>query len=291
MKFFERLLRLLRDIHASNQEIAQAIRANTDAHNKKQEPSPSVVAPLKLPEAIAAYYEAEQNERKRNNFWKSIERLAAIVAAVLSLVAVIFTYCTLQQITRQANVAQRQLEASIESFRVDERAWIELEPPAPILKVLASPTYWGSLFTYDCFLKNVGRTAAFNIAVRAPRGATMAALAFGDNSEYVGRYQEALRRDAVFPKAMNPEDRVILLSERNSKTLGPGVRAFSPFQMYGQEPSDGTYRFLIGRIDYEDAFGVSHWSTFCFFIDTGGQLRYCREGNDKDRNPEISPKR
>jgi len=234
MKFFERLLRLLRDIHASNQESAQAIRANTDAHNKKQEPSPSVVAPLKPPEAIAAYYDAEQNERKRNNFWKSSERLAkAIVSGQ------------------------------------------------------ASPIGWRS----QNFMKNVGRTAAFNIAVRAPRGATMAALAFGDNSEYVGRYQEALRRDAVFPKAMNPEDRVILLSERNSKTLGPGVRAFSPFQMYGQEPSDGTYRFLIGRIDYEDAFGVSHWSTFCFFIDTGGQLRYCREGNDKDRNPEISPKR
>jgi hypothetical protein len=112
----QRLLRLLRDIHASNQESAQAIRANTDAHNKKQEPSPSVVAPLKPPEAIAAYYDAEQNERKRNNFWKSSERLAkAIVSGQ------------------------------------------------------ASPIGWRS----QNFMKNVGRTAAFNIAVRAPRGATM----------------------------------------------------------------------------------------------------------------------
>ena len=40
--------------------------------------------------------------------------------------------------------------------------------------------------------------------------------------------------------------------------------------------------------DYEDALGAGHRSTFCFFIDNGGRLRYCREGNDKDRNPEVS---
>jgi hypothetical protein len=80
---------------------------------------------------------------------------------------------------------------------------------------------------------------------------------------------------------------VILLSERNAKTLGPGIRAFSPFQLYGQEPQFERYRFLIGRIDYKDAFSVSHWNTFCFFIDTNGALRYCREGNEEDRNPEV----
>jgi hypothetical protein len=187
-----------------------------------------------------------------------------------------------------ADTAADTLTRSIESFRIDERAWIEIAPPTPILKVPASTTYGGALFTYDFFLKNVGKTAAFEIAVRAPRGAIDGGLSLGDDSAQIKRLQEKLSHD-LFGSKLTSNDEVILLSERNAKTLGPGVNSFSAFQLNGQEPRFERYRFLVGRIDYKDAFSISHWSTFCFFVDTGGALRYCREGNDEDRNPEIQP--
>jgi hypothetical protein len=50
------------------------------------------------------------------------------------------------------------------------------------------------------------------------------------------------------------------------------------------------YQFIIERIDYTDDFRVKHWVTFCFFISDGkGNLQYCQEGNDEDRNPELTP--
>ncbi len=231
----------------------------------------------------------EKDWRDKVKFW--FEMGGILLLAVYTLYT-IKMYCANRDAanaaTDAAKTASNTLRQSVEQFRIDERAWIEIEPPKPVLKVPASPVYGGALFTYDFFLKNVGKTAAFDIAVRAPRGAMDAALSFGDDSSQIDRAMEAVRAGRIFSTA-SPSDKVILLSERNSKTLGPGVRAFSAFQMYGQEPRFERYRFLIGRIDYNDAFSVSHWHTFCFYVDTGGALRYCLEGNNEDRNPESSP--
>jgi hypothetical protein len=42
-----------------------------------------------------------------------------------------------------------------------------------------------------------------------------------------------------------------------------------------------------GRVDYDDAFGVSHWKTFCYrVVDASGVLEQCATGNDEDNNPE-----
>ncbi|HLJ91239.1 MAG TPA: hypothetical protein VKZ53_30860 [Candidatus Angelobacter sp.] len=68
--------------------------------------------------------------------------------------------------------------------------------------------------------------------------------------------------------------------ECNSKILGSGVTSFAPFQLPGQEPRFERYGFLVDRIDYADAFTDRHWSTFCFFIDADGALRYCQQGTD-----------
>jgi hypothetical protein len=118
----------------------------------------------------------------------------------------------------------------------------------------------------------------------------MSGLSLGDNAGEIKSYQDMLRRGE--PKEM-PE---ILRSRRVPKTLGPGIVSTAPFDMYGQEPhvfksGNALYEFLIGRIDYTDAFRIEHWMTFCFFIsDASGNIQYCQEGNDEDRNLEIPSK-
>jgi hypothetical protein len=48
----------------------------------------------------------------------------------------------------------------------------------------------------------------------------------------------------------------------------------------------GKKLYLWGRIDYEDAFGISHWKTYrlYFRIESGhANWAYCKEGNEEDR--------
>lgn len=278
-------------------DIASVIKNNVESISKDQHPNDNEGNPpphrdseitVTLPVAVTDYYKSENRDgpgKKLRDRWRLGVEAATLVAA---LAAAIFAYRSFGEVKRQAESTQKQLEHSIESFRVDERAWLEIEPPGPVLKMAASPAIGGALFTYDFYLKNVGKTAAFNIAVRAPRASIDSGIELGDNPRGIALLQKQIMTKGFFG-GVSPSDEIILLSERNAKTLGPAVRAFSPFQLYGQEPRFQRYRFLVGRIDYEDAFSISHWTTFCFYVDTGGALRYCREGNEEDKNPETPP--
>ena len=47
------------------------------------------------------------------------------------------------------------------------------------------------------------------------------------------------------------------------------------------------YGYMLGRIDYIDAFNVDHWVHFCFMImNNKGELGHCQYGNDEDSNQE-----
>lgn len=118
MGFLNSLLSALRDIHTSNQDLAQAIRANTESgKGAKEPPVTSAPLPFQLPEAITSYYESEQKDRPGNSKWKRLERIAAGIAFVLSVLAAIFTYRTVHQVTRQADIAQAE-------FNLSERPWL-----------------------------------------------------------------------------------------------------------------------------------------------------------------------
>ena len=64
-----------------------------------------------------------------------------------------------------AETAQRTLDQSIEAFRIDERAWVEVEPIKPML--LDNNPKFGTTFTCDIYPRNVGKTVATDIVVKA----------------------------------------------------------------------------------------------------------------------------
>ena len=92
----------------------------------------------------------------------------------------------------QALFAKKSLENGIESFRLDERAWIELEPFKPVLSSKADETF-GASFNYEIYPKNVGKTVASNIELRASDIAS--GIQLGDNADRIRSTQDMLLRN------------------------------------------------------------------------------------------------
>jgi hypothetical protein len=183
--------------------------------------------------------------------------------------------------TIAANTAQKSFKQSIESFRIDERAWIEIQPIA----LPSNPTARLGAFRYELYPKNIGKTAATDIKITVLRGSQESSITLGDNASNINRSQDMLVNGALsdIPR-VNPI----------SNVLAPNTVATVPFIMDGQAPQiftkDEWVSYLIGRIDYTDAFNIPHWLKFCFFVvDARGTLWNCKGGNDEDRNPELAP--
>jgi hypothetical protein len=209
---------------------------------------------------------------------KWTEVVTAVLTVILAIAAIVSAWLFQGQLTE----ARKTTRISLESFRVDQRAWIEIQPSQPTLKSPASDPF-GALFIYNIFPRNVGKTAAYDIVATATRGAPMSALSLGDNADEIASHQRMLQGNHFGM----PDD---LIFRRVPRMLGPGDVSDAPFDMYGQEPQKGLYQFLIGRVDYSDAFQIQHWVTFCFFIADGkGNIQYCKYGNDTDRNSEVPP--
>jgi hypothetical protein len=167
-----------------------------------------------------------------------------------------------------------QIRQSLESFRIDERAWIEIQP------ISAS-----SNFRYQIYPKNVGKTAATDIKISALRGSANSSITMGNSASQVTILQDKMMGENG---ALSDVPRVNPIS----KVLAPNTVSAVPVVMDGQAPQifpkDEAVSYLIGRIDYVDAFKVPHWLKFCFFVvDSYGNLWNCKEGNDEDRNPEL----
>ena len=272
--------------------VLRMIREDTRAISNQQEgrEQQQNIQPIWLNPILAAHRQSEANRTANEDRQYRVQnslRWASWLAVIAAVIYAGITHRTLQETKRQANTTQNQLAASIESFRTDERAWLEIEP-GPSVRERPADKIFGASFKYELFLKNVGKTAAYEISSRALRNPILAVLDFGDHADYVQRAQTRLTEPNQFP-GTTPQEEIVLLSKRVPNTLGPGIKSIAPLELFGAEPRNNGYNFLIGRVDYTDAFSVKHWLTFCFYVETGGDLRYCQYGNDKDRNLEIPP--
>jgi len=188
----------------------------------------------------------------------------------------------------QLTEARRATNLTSESFRIDERAWIEIEPIKPAL--LSQDAKFGATFTCDIYPKNAGKTVARDIVVNAHDlgamegfGSDAAALRSTQEKMLLGKFRE-----------MGSNNPVILPRNLVPKVLAPNSVSPVPFRLTCQEPqrfADGhqSIHYLVGRIDYCDQFLVKHWLKFCFFVvNARGEVWACQEGNDEDRNTETA---
>lgn len=201
---------------------------------------------------------------------------AAVIYAGISLLV-------WRQMIKQNRIANSTLRQSIASFRTDERAWIEFEPIKPIM-VSPQSRKFPAAFKYDIYAKNIGKTEALDVRFR------YATQMFGnehngDNPDFAKSIQDEL----LFHREKGSTG-VPIGSPPVPSVLPPNTTATTPFIAAGQSPRNGFVEFIVGRVDYVDAFGIAHWKKFCFYTaDAKGTLWYCKYGNSEDKNPELPP--
>lgn len=172
-----------------------------------------------------------------------------------------------------ADTAQKTLVQSIESFRIDERAWVEIEPIKPNLLVETTQMF-GATFTCDMYPRNEGKTAASGIRIRATD-----VLSTGGWDKYPDVVRKS--QDNI------PQE---IGDNAAPRVLAPETTAAAPFRLTCEAPKNGGVHYLIGRVDYCDQFRVRHWLRFCYFVvNARGEVWNCQEGNDEDHKPETVP--
>jgi hypothetical protein len=192
-------------------------------------------------------------------------------------VAIVIEVITLVGLALTVYYAGKQWKESHEQFLVDERAWIAIDsvkvkratPPAGVIKA------WS--FIYDIYPKNVGKTVARHVVVRA---ATVGSGPPSPGSDRAAQlFQDGLFKDQG---SGNP----VVLPTVLAATLAPNSTSLAPFVMKAVEPNNGMWRYLVGRIDYDDAFGGKRWLKFCLIVANGaGDVKACGCCNDSDDNP------
>jgi hypothetical protein len=203
-------------------------------------------------------------------WWKALLDVGMfVVTAGAFLAAVVY-----------ARITYHMQQDNLHAFRIDERAWVGIDPFKPILKVPETDKN-SALFTYELYPRNTGKTAAREVEIRALRDSPVSSVSSGDDHPGMDRMQDGL----LLNKFKNSADIPFLRSAPH--TLAPGQVAPFPLIVSGQSPRHGFGSFLVGRIDYADEFGIKHWVKFCFFVSNyRGELEYCKYGNDQDNNPE-----
>ena len=187
-----------------------------------------------------------------------------------------------QGVGNAASQLAQQVGDNESFFRTDERAWVVISSIEKTLTIPPDPPF-GTIFKFSIFPKNVGKTVARNVRIHAEN--PNASASFMEN-----RHAIIMSEDQLFHLS-GSKKRAIMPDNPGPQTLAPGAQSPVPVFSGGQEPqvlSDGNYRysFILGRIDYIDAFGVKHWTHFCYFIENSrGELANCTYGNDQDSNP------
>jgi hypothetical protein len=152
-------------------------------------------------------------------------------------------------------------------FRSDERAWLEVDSAQLILH--ETPASWtgGKLFGISVHLKNFGKTSARNVAV-------------WDNTrgENNGSTTEALIEDD-FLKHLLPRPFPQVVAP-NSVPLAQMSGALQTPYWFGGHLVLSDY---VGRIEYDDIFGMHHWTTFCYQLLKDKTLSACQWGNNDDQ--------
>lgn len=181
-----------------------------------------------------------------------------------------------------------QLRDAQNNFKVDERAWVELEPLEGTLDSPRTPNMNDADFSYPIHIRNVGKTVARDVEVRGIDDVSQNLTTMGSDANWVAWVQDQL----LLGKVSNTKG--ILITDISVPTvLVPNSSTATPATLFGAEPQASmTHQYvsyLVGRVDYADEFGVRHWLKFCFFVaDDKGRLRNCKQGNDVDHNSELA---
>jgi hypothetical protein len=227
-----------------------------------------------------------ERRRRETPWWEK----AAVVIALLLFVANSFqgwqTKNAANAARDAADAAQKAniltgeaTRASIGEFRLEHRAWMAIDglmffrtsPDGSMSPVSFQQIKPNDLITLDVEYKNFGSTPAFN--------------------------EKSGARSEDFPSDKNPKFQPITLSA-SAGAVQPNAGMFQLLDGWPPIRSDALaelrdrkrFLFVHGRMEYDDAFGIHHWNTFCRILRPSGGWSACPDRKDEiDNNPEEPP--
>jgi hypothetical protein len=290
--FLRRLLKAVKETKQAISKQSEVMQAESERLHERNTPT-EVRAEIRFNEQSIRDARAEQDRNFANQRSIKWATWCAFIAASIYAALAAYQLHEMQRATKAtrdaadaaasaADTAQRSLKQSIESFRIDERAWVEI---GNIDKTVFAPSPpFGTTFKIGIYLKNVGKTVATDVKIHIDNIDDVAS--FSENEKAIRMFQDQLFREmGTGKKSLTPD-------KPGPHTLAPGELSAVPVYSGGQEPTkwgENNYRysFILGRIDYIDAFKTKHWKRLCFFItNSHGEMGHCQYGNDEDENAE-----
>jgi hypothetical protein len=179
-----------------------------------------------------------------------------------------------KSITKNAEQGRATLNATIEEYRLEHRAWVSMngiqtirtEADGTMHEIQVSQVHSSDKIAMNVHYRNTGSTPAFDVRTAA-RG-----VIFPTNPTFTDLPSEST------PAIVQPSDGVF-------QTLDWGAVTQTTANEF-----NSSFVYVFGRIDYRDAFGVPHWSTFCRrLLNAGGQSQCLENLDTTDKNAEKNP--
>jgi len=310
-KFRSDLRKALTDLQRALQQQSSAIRDATEASKQAKDRPLQVqlAAELRTPEDVERQRQTQTQIQNRLQSWLVIAAwLTFTAAAIYGGVAYLqwremvdatgVAQQTINEARRSRLQSDKFLNATIEQFQIEQRAWVELDRPKAVLAHPEDTPPGMVLFYFPMYLRNVGRTSAFDIKVRFTN--PIESANFADNESEISQYQlpiAVLRRNeiATTRRVFGPKVQVGTWNGYAVPgALAPSVSAYAPFIATAITPTEARkgrvpvglnyFTYIIGRVEYADTFGSQHWMKFCFYVvNDEGDIQNCPYGNDEDR--------
>jgi len=244
-------------LHSDLQKFSDAIRSErkrSDQNQQPQLPPPILRAELHIPEDKDGAKKKHEDRQHRVQVWIVIGTWAAFLSAsIYAYIAVrqwreMISARHQNQISVQAaqtasETAAKTLNATIDQFRLDQRAWLGVD------SVSGSPVL-NQGFVIDVIMKNTGKTPARHFSVE---------------STY-----HPHKKGAVFNF-----EKVKVLTKPSSAMIPPNsiYKANPPIPSEKVKQGDldliksGEITiYVYGDGTFDDVFSCSHWINFCYYL-------------------------
>ncbi len=270
-KFRKELRKMLTALRDALNKQTEAIR-QSNAGKEEQSPRPEIVARVNLPESIEVHQNADDAGRERRYKNRTLMVNSFTLAAVV--VYALLVYLQYREMINATGAAQqavvearrnriqadKSLNATIQQFRLDQRAWVgvvSIDPPDLKPK---------SEFFLSLHAMNSGHTPALNFQ------SLVVLHSLKKDEKFKAIYAPLPPNWVRSNRVVQPGEQVTLNTNRYQLTQGQIDWI-----------KNGTYiLYVYGKMSYDDVFHEQHYTTFCKIVISEALVEDCGTYNTAD---------
>jgi hypothetical protein len=275
-KFRTELRKSIADLRNALNKQTEAIRESNQRADIQQSVPPEIVTAVNLPESIEIHQrETDAREERHYRGRTLLVAWATFIAIAVYAVLVYFQYREMinatgssQQAVGEARrnrlQAEKYLNATIEQFRLDQRAWVA------VVQTSGKPEI-NKPFDIAVLVRNTGKTFAKDFK-----------MVLVVEPVKKGQQPEFAKNQASFSRVTKSVS-ILTPSADYTATSSPikngNILADTAFK---EIVNGDIVVFAYGRLTYKDVFGCSHWTDFCSRLSPDSRWESCSVHNDAD---------